>query len=100
MTSLPNQFPSFRVIIRCRFHSGFNIKGIFLEIDFHTPMEKERKRKINSKVTCVFEETEEVAKRHHESLASTLGHLTCCKRNPEARNLLWEIDDLIADERE
>ena len=100
MTSLPNRFPSFWVIIRCRFHSGFNIKGIFLEIDFHTPMEKERKRKINSKLTCVFEETEEVAKRHHESLASTLGHLTCCKRNPEARNLLWEIDDLIADERE
>ena len=100
MTSLPNRFPSFRVIIRCRFHSGFNIKGIFLEIDFHTPMEKERKRKMNSKVTCVFEETEEVAKRHHESLASTLGHLTCCKRNPEARNLLREIDDLIADERE
>ena len=75
MTSLPNRFPSFRVIIRCRFHSGFNIQGIFLENDPHTPMEKERKRKMNSKVTCVLEETEEVAKRHHESLASTLGHL-------------------------
>lgn len=54
---------------------------------------------MNSKVTCVFEEPEEVAKRHHESLASTLGHLKCCKRNPEARNLLQEIDNLIAEEK-
>ena len=56
-------------------------------------------RKMDSKASCVFEELEEVAGRHRESLASILGHLACCERKPEARNLLRQIVDLIAEEK-
>lgn len=58
-----------------------------------------RKRKMDSKASCVFEELEEVAERHRESLASILGHLACCERKPEARNLLGQIVDLITGEK-
>lgn len=58
-----------------------------------------RKRKMDSKASCVFEELEEVAERHRESLASILAHLACCERKPEARNLLRQIVDLIAEEK-
>ena len=54
---------------------------------------------MDSKASCVFEELEEVAERHRESLASILGHLACCERKPEARNLLGQIVDLITEEK-
>ena len=85
---------SFRTTARS--DAGSTLKEIS-ENDDMTAMA--RKRKMDSKASCVFEELEEVAERHRESLASILAHLACCERKPEARNLLWQIVDLFAEEK-
>lgn len=58
-----------------------------------------KKKKMTSKARNVFKELEDVADKHRESLASILGHLVCCDKIPEARDLLGEIAAMIARER-
>ena len=78
-------------------HDGRATLKEISENDLLTPVA--RKRRMNVKASSVFKELEDVAERHRESLASNLGHLACCEKKPEARDLLRQIVDLIAEEK-
>ena len=78
-------------------HDGRATLKEISESDLLTPVA--RKRRMNVKASSVFKELEDVAERHRESLASILGHLACCEKKPEARDLLRQIVDLIAEEK-
>ena len=78
-------------------HDGRATLKEISESDLLTPVA--RKRRMNVKASSVFKELEDVAERHRESLASILGHLACCEKKPEARDLLRQILDLNAEEK-
>ena len=78
-------------------HDGRATLKEISESDLLTPVA--RKRRMNVKASSVFKELEDVAERHRESLASILGHLACCEKKSEARDLLRQIVDLIAEEK-
>ena len=78
-------------------HDGRSTLNKISESDLLTPVA--RKGRMNVKASNVFKELEDVVERPRESLASILGHLECCEKKPEARDLLRQIVDLIAEEK-
>ena len=57
-----------------------------------------KKKKITAKARNLFRELQDVSEKHRESLASILGHLAC-DDDHEARDLLGEIANMVAEEQ-